>query len=241
MSNPLLVIPARMASTRLPGKPLADIEGAPMIVHVWRRAREAALGPVIVACAEREIAAAVEAAGGKAVLTKPDHPSGSDRIFEAVMQADPARQYDVVVNVQGDLPLIEPGCDPRRAAPLAEAAVDIATLAAPIENDGRARQSQRREDRGRLRAGRRRGARALFQPLCRCRMAAARITTISVSTPIAAPRSSASSPCRRRLWRSARVSSSCARSKPACASTWRSLTLFPSVSILPPTSPARAN
>ena len=134
MANPVLVIPARMASTRLPGKPLADIAGAPMIVHVWRRAREAALGPVIVACAEREIAAAVEAAGGKAVLTKSDHPSGSDRIFEAVMQLDPARQYDVVVNVQGDLPLIEPSAIRAALAPLAEAAVDIATLAAPIEN-----------------------------------------------------------------------------------------------------------
>jgi 3-deoxy-manno-octulosonate cytidylyltransferase (CMP-KDO synthetase) len=134
MSNPILVIPARMASTRLPGKPLADIEGAPMIVHVWRRAREAALGPVIVACAEREIAAAVEAAGGKAVLTKSDHPSGSDRIFEAVMQADPSRQYDIVVNVQGDLPLIEPSAIRAALAPLSDAAVDIATLAAPIEN-----------------------------------------------------------------------------------------------------------
>jgi 3-deoxy-manno-octulosonate cytidylyltransferase (CMP-KDO synthetase) len=118
-----------MASTRLPGKPLADIEGAPMIVHVWRRAREAALGPVIVACAEREIATAVEAAGGTAVLTKPDHPSGSDRIFEAVMQLDPARQYDVVVNVQGDLPLIEPSAIRAALAPLSDAAVDIATLA----------------------------------------------------------------------------------------------------------------
>src|SRR5579863_7279727 len=97
-----------MASTRLPGKPLADICGAPMIVHVWRRAREAALGPVIVACAEREIAAAIEAAGGEAVLTRPDHPSGSDRIFEAVTRRDPGRGYDVVVNLQGDLPLIEP-------------------------------------------------------------------------------------------------------------------------------------
>jgi 3-deoxy-manno-octulosonate cytidylyltransferase (CMP-KDO synthetase) len=123
-----------MASTRLPGKPLADIDGAPMIVHVWRRAREAALGPVIVACAEREVAAAVEAAGGKAVLTRPDHPSGSDRIFEAVMQFDASRQYDIVVNVQGDLPLIEPSAIRAALAPLSVAAVDIATLAAPIEN-----------------------------------------------------------------------------------------------------------
>jgi 3-deoxy-manno-octulosonate cytidylyltransferase (CMP-KDO synthetase) len=134
MSTPLLVIPARMASTRLPGKPLADIGGVPMIVHVWRRASEAALGPVIVACAETEIVTAVEAAGGKAVLTKPDHPSGSDRIFEAVMQADPSRQHDIVVNVQGDLPLIEPAAIRAALAPLNEDAVDIATLAAPIVN-----------------------------------------------------------------------------------------------------------
>jgi 3-deoxy-manno-octulosonate cytidylyltransferase (CMP-KDO synthetase) len=124
-----------MASTRLPGKPLADISGAPMVVQVWRRASEAAVGPVIVACAEREIAAAVEAAGGKAVLTKPDHPSGSDRIYEAVTQLDPARAHDIVVNVQGDLPLIEPNAIRAALAPLADPAVDIATLAAPIEND----------------------------------------------------------------------------------------------------------
>src|SRR5499427_9718059 len=82
--NPLDVIPARMASTRLPGKPLADIHGEPMIVHVWRRAMEADIGPVLVAAGEAEIARAVEAAGGKAVLTRPDHPSGSDRVFEAL-------------------------------------------------------------------------------------------------------------------------------------------------------------
>jgi 3-deoxy-manno-octulosonate cytidylyltransferase (CMP-KDO synthetase) len=130
--TPLLVIPARMASTRLPGKPLAMIGDAPMIVHVWRRASEAALGPVIVACAEREIAAAIEAAGGEAVLTRPDHPSGSDRIFEAVSSRDPARRHDVVVNVQGDLPLIDPAAIHAALTPLAEPAVDIATLAAPI-------------------------------------------------------------------------------------------------------------
>jgi 3-deoxy-manno-octulosonate cytidylyltransferase (CMP-KDO synthetase) len=124
-----------MASTRLPGKPLADICGVPMIVHVWRRAREAALGPVIVACAEREIAAAIEAAGGEAVLTRPDHPSGSDRIFEAVTRLDPGRGYNVVVNVQGDLPLIEPAAIRAALAPLADPTVDIATLAAPIVDD----------------------------------------------------------------------------------------------------------
>jgi 3-deoxy-manno-octulosonate cytidylyltransferase (CMP-KDO synthetase) len=135
MANPVLIIPARMASTRLPGKPLADIGGAPMIVQVWHRASEAALGPVVVACVEREIAAAIEAAGGKAVLTRADHPSGSDRIFEAITQLDPARAHDVVVNVQGDLPLIEPGAIRAALAPLADPAVDIATLAAPIDND----------------------------------------------------------------------------------------------------------
>ncbi|HVA15581.1 MAG TPA: 3-deoxy-manno-octulosonate cytidylyltransferase [Stellaceae bacterium] len=135
MTNPVLIIPARMASTRLPGKPLADICGAPMIVHVWRRTIEAALGPVIVACAERAIAAAIEAAGGQAVLTRPDHPSGSDRIFEAVAQFDPGRLHDVVVNVQGDLPLIDPAAIRTALVPLADPQVDIATLAAPIEDD----------------------------------------------------------------------------------------------------------
>jgi len=133
--NPLLVIPARLASTRLPGKPLAEICGAPMIVHVWRRASEAGLGPVIVAAAEREIAAAVEAAGGKAVLTRPDLPSGSDRICEAVTALDPERRHDIVINVQGDLPLIDPAAIRAALLPLAEPAVDIATLAAPVADD----------------------------------------------------------------------------------------------------------
>jgi 3-deoxy-manno-octulosonate cytidylyltransferase (CMP-KDO synthetase) len=130
--NPLLVIPARLASTRLPGKPLAEICGAPMIVHVWRRASEAELGPVIVAVAEREIAVAVEAAGGKAVLTRPDLPSGSDRICEAAAMLDPDRRHDIIINVQGDLPLIDPLAIRAALLPLAEPAVDIATLAAPI-------------------------------------------------------------------------------------------------------------
>jgi 3-deoxy-manno-octulosonate cytidylyltransferase (CMP-KDO synthetase) len=130
--NPLLVIPARLASTRLPGKPLAEICGAPMIVHVWRRASEAELGPVIVAAAEREIAVAVEAAGGKAVLTRPDLPSGSDRICEAAAMLDPDRRHDIIINVQGDLPLIDPAAIRAALLPFAEPAVDIATLAAPI-------------------------------------------------------------------------------------------------------------
>lgn len=132
--NPLLVIPARLASTRLPRKPLADICGTPMIVHVWRRAMEAALGPVLVAAAESEIVDVITAAGGQAVLTKPDHPSGSDRIFEAATRFDPEHRHDVIVNVQGDLPLIDPAAIGASVLPLAEPGVDIATLAAPIED-----------------------------------------------------------------------------------------------------------
>lgn len=130
--NPIVVIPARLASTRLPGKPLADIHGQPMIVHVWRRAVEADIGPVVVAAAEPEIVEAVRAAGGLAVPTRPDHPSGSDRIFEALERIDPDRRHDVVVNVQGDLPTIAPATVRASLAPLADPAVDIATLAVVI-------------------------------------------------------------------------------------------------------------
>jgi len=134
-SNPIVVIPARMASTRLPGKPLADINGLPMIVQVWRRAMEADIGPVLVAAAEPEIVRAVESAGGRAVLTRPDHPSGSDRIFEAVSLIDPGHAFDAVVNVQGDLPTIEPALVRTAFATLADPAVDIATLAAVITRE----------------------------------------------------------------------------------------------------------
>ncbi len=129
---PIIAIPARLAATRLPDKPLADIHGAPMIVHVWRRAVAADLGPVVVACAEAAIAEAVEAAGGRAVLTRPDHGSGSDRIFEAVEAVDPERRHDAVINLQGDLPTIAPEVLRAVLAPLAEPAVDIATLVAEI-------------------------------------------------------------------------------------------------------------
>jgi 3-deoxy-manno-octulosonate cytidylyltransferase (CMP-KDO synthetase) len=128
----LVVIPARMAATRLPGKPLADIHGQPMIVHVWRRAMEALVGPVLVAAAEPEIAEAVEASGGRAVLTRPDHPSGSDRVFEALGHADPRGEIEIVVNLQGDLPTLDPRLVRAALAPLADPAVDLATLAVPI-------------------------------------------------------------------------------------------------------------
>jgi len=133
--NPIVVIPARLAATRLPDKPLADINGEPMIVHVWRRAMEAEIGPVIVAAAEQVVVDAVRAAGGDAVLTDPDLPSGSDRIHRAREEADPAGRHDAVINLQGDLPTIDPASVRAALAPLADGAVDIATLAAVITRD----------------------------------------------------------------------------------------------------------
>jgi 3-deoxy-manno-octulosonate cytidylyltransferase (CMP-KDO synthetase) len=132
MASPIILIPARMGATRLPGKPLADIHGQPMIVHVWRRAMEADVGPVWVAADDARVIEAVAAAGGRAVMTSPDHASGSDRIFEALSALDAAKAYDVVVNLQGDLPTIEPSVVRACLAPLADDAVDIATLATPI-------------------------------------------------------------------------------------------------------------
>jgi 3-deoxy-manno-octulosonate cytidylyltransferase (CMP-KDO synthetase) len=131
-TNPIIVIPARLASTRLPGKPLADIHGEPMIVHVWRRGIEAGIGPVVVACAEPEIADAIAKAGGQAVLTKPDHPSGSDRIYEALRIVDPDGKHDAVVNVQGDLPTIAPETIRAAYELLETEGVDIGTLAVEI-------------------------------------------------------------------------------------------------------------
>jgi 3-deoxy-manno-octulosonate cytidylyltransferase (CMP-KDO synthetase) len=135
MNDALIVVQARASSTRLPGKVLADIGGEPMIVHVWRRATEAGVGPVVVAAAEPEIAAAVEKAGGAAVLTDPDLPSGSDRIHQALQRFDPQRSFDAVVNLQGDIPTIAPA--PIRAALdlLSDPAVDIGTLAAEITRE----------------------------------------------------------------------------------------------------------
>jgi 3-deoxy-manno-octulosonate cytidylyltransferase (CMP-KDO synthetase) len=134
--NPIVVIPARMASTRLPGKPLADIGGRPMIVRVLERAQAAGLGRVVVAAAETEIADAVTAAGGEAVLTDPALPSGSDRVMAALRAVDPERIHDVVVNLQGDMPTVKPE-DIRRGveALKAEPSADIATLAAATTDE----------------------------------------------------------------------------------------------------------
>jgi 3-deoxy-manno-octulosonate cytidylyltransferase (CMP-KDO synthetase) len=132
MADILILIPARMASSRFPGKPLADIAGEPMVLHVMRRAQAAQLGPVVVATDSEAIAACVEKAGGRAVMTRADHVSGSDRIFEALDVADPRRRAAVIVNVQGDLPTLAPGDIAAAIGPLADPAVDIATLAAEI-------------------------------------------------------------------------------------------------------------
>lgn len=128
----LILIPARMAATRLPGKPLADIAGLPMIVQVMRRAQEAKLGEVVVAADSGAIATAVEKAGGRAVLTRHDHASGSDRIYEALEAIDPEHRAKIIVNVQGDLPTLNPADITAAIGPLADPSVDIATLAAEI-------------------------------------------------------------------------------------------------------------
>ncbi len=131
----LVIIPARMQATRLPGKPLADIHGKPMIVHVWQRAQEAACGRVVVATDSDEIAAAVRTAGGEAVMTRADHINGTDRTFEAVNRIDPDGNSEFVVNLQGDLPTLEPHLVRACLDSLIDAPADIATLAAEITDE----------------------------------------------------------------------------------------------------------
>jgi 3-deoxy-manno-octulosonate cytidylyltransferase (CMP-KDO synthetase) len=131
----LVLIPARLAATRLPGKPLLDIAGLPMIVHVLRRAEAAQIGRVAVATDTAEIAAVVTSHGGEVVMTRADHPSGSDRIFEALTKLDSQSQIETVINLQGDFPTILPDNIRAVLAPLADPAVDIATLAAEIHTE----------------------------------------------------------------------------------------------------------
>jgi 3-deoxy-manno-octulosonate cytidylyltransferase (CMP-KDO synthetase) len=131
----LVLIPARTASTRLPGKALAEIAGKPMIVHMLALARGAAIGPVTVATDSREVASVVEAAGCRAVMTRDDHASGSDRIHEAMSIIDPDGRAGVVVNLQGDMPTLAPADLRAVLAPLADAAVDIATIATEIRDE----------------------------------------------------------------------------------------------------------
>jgi 3-deoxy-manno-octulosonate cytidylyltransferase (CMP-KDO synthetase) len=131
----LVLIPARMAASRLPGKPLLDIAGLPMIVHVLRRAEAANIGRVAVATDTADIAAAVKSHGGEAVMTSADHPSGSDRIFEALGKLDPCGEVEIVINLQGDFPTISPDNIRDVLGPLSDPAVDIATLAAEIHTE----------------------------------------------------------------------------------------------------------
>lgn len=135
MAETLIVIPAREQASRLPRKPLADIAGAPMIVHVWRRAVESNAGRVIVATDSEEICTVVGDAGGEVILTRNDHASGSDRVYEAVSTLDPDGKFDCIVNLQGDLPTLAPGLIRSCLAPLANVETDIATLAAEIVED----------------------------------------------------------------------------------------------------------
>ena len=132
MHRTLIVVPARMHSTRLPGKPLIDIAGEPMIVHVWRRAVAAARGRVVVATDAEAIAEAVRRVGGEAVMTRADHVSGSDRVFEAACRVDPKGDFEIILNLQGDLPAMEAGIIGTCLAPLEDAAPHIATIAAEI-------------------------------------------------------------------------------------------------------------
>jgi 3-deoxy-manno-octulosonate cytidylyltransferase (CMP-KDO synthetase) len=136
-TNPIVLIPARLAATRLPNKPLLEIAGKPMIVQVWRRAMEAGIGPVVVTAPDPEVIAVVEAAGGKAQLTGMEHQSGSDRIAEALERVDPDGRHDAVINVQGDLPVLEPETIRATFRLLADPKVDIATPVALAAEDER--------------------------------------------------------------------------------------------------------
>lgn len=133
--NPVIIIPARMASTRLPNKPMALVGGLPMIVQVMKRAQAANIGRVVVACDGEEIAGAVRGAGGEAIITDADLPSGSDRIFQALTKIDPEKKHDVIINIQGDMPCLDPEIIGKLFAVLENKEVDIATLAAVITDE----------------------------------------------------------------------------------------------------------
>ena len=135
MFRPLIVIPARLAATRLPGKPLADIEGKPMIARVVERALLAGLGPVAVAAGDAEILGPARESGARAVLTDPDLPSGSDRIFAALSELDPDGQFDPIINLQGDMPTFNPELLQVALAALAEnTQADLSTLVSPSQD-----------------------------------------------------------------------------------------------------------
>ncbi|VAW03285.1 3-deoxy-manno-octulosonate cytidylyltransferase [hydrothermal vent metagenome] len=134
-SNTIIIVPSRMASARLPGKPLADICGMPMIVQVWHRAKQAKIGKVLVAAAEDEIANTVRLAGGDAILTDANLPSGSDRVAQALAMRDVERRYEYIVNLQGDLPTIDPKAIRACLGAFLTHDADIATLVSQIDNE----------------------------------------------------------------------------------------------------------
>jgi 3-deoxy-manno-octulosonate cytidylyltransferase (CMP-KDO synthetase) len=206
-SNVLILIPARMASLRLPGKPLADIGGVPMIVHVMRRAQDAAVGPVAVATDSPEIAAAVTAAGGRAVMTRSDHTNGSERISEAVAALDPEHHAEIVVNVQGDFPTLQGEDVGLALGPLADPAVDISTLALEITEEAE------RNDPNVVKA--------ICSAVSPGRFRALYFTRATAPTGDG-PLWSVSLRCHPRRWKSRSGWSNCARSKPGCASTSQS-------------------
>ena len=131
----IIIIPARLAASRLPGKPLAEIDGKPMIQLVWERAIAADIAPVYVATDDRDIANVITSAGGKAVMTRTDHPSGSDRIFEAVETIDPDKKISQILNLQGDLPDLSPDMPRLLGVILDQSNTDLATLVAPASQD----------------------------------------------------------------------------------------------------------
>ena len=186
VANTLIVIPARLQATRLPGKPMLDIAGVPMIVQVWRRAVAADAGRVVVATDSADVVTAVEAAGGEAVMTRDDHVSGSDRIFEAITRVDADARADFIVNLQGDLPTLEPHLVAACLAPLAEPAADIATLAAQITDEHeRTNPNVVKVVGSPLATGR---LRALYFTRATAPWARGRFIITSASTPIAGPR-----------------------------------------------------
>lgn len=229
----LILIPARMAATRLPGKPLLDIAGLPMIVHVLRRAESAGIGRVAVATDTPEIADAVRACGGEAVMTSAEHPSGSDRIFEALGLLDPDGRIDTVINLQGDFPTILPDNIRAVLGPLADPAVDIATLAAEIHTEEESTNPNVVKVIGSALGPQR--LRALYFTRATAPGATGRATITSASTPTGARRCNASWHCRPRLSNGGRSSSSCARWRPACALTSPSWIPYRAASIRKPT------
>ena len=220
----LVLIPARMAATRLPGKPLLDIAGLPMIVHVLRRAEAAGIGRVAVATDTPDIAAAVTAAGGEAIMTRADHPSGSDRIFEALGSSIP-RAGSRRRQSPGRLSDHPPDNIRAVLTPLADPAVDIATLAAEIHTEEEAPIPNVVKVVGSPVGASR--LRALYFTRATAPYGEGRATITSAFTPIAARRWNVSSSCRPRRWSGRRSSSSCGRWKPECGSTSRSWTRVP--------------